>query len=64
METDDDFIKANPSLAALCSEDLSDLGAAELEARIKALEGEITRCKTAIGARSQSRADAEAFFRS
>lgn len=44
-------------------DDLSAMSEHELQARIAALEGEIERCRTAIGARKSTKSAAEAFFR-
>jgi len=44
-------------------EDIATLSAHELEARIKRLEDEITRCRSEISARQATRSAAENFFK-
>jgi len=44
-------------------EDLSAVSEFELNARIAALEGEIARCREAIGARQATKSAADAFFK-
>jgi uncharacterized small protein (DUF1192 family) len=44
-------------------EDITALSAHELEKRIAALEGEIARCREAIGARNATKSAADAFFK-
>ena len=44
-------------------EELSAMSAHELEQRIKTLEGEIARCREAIGQRNATKSAADAFFK-
>jgi uncharacterized small protein (DUF1192 family) len=44
-------------------EDITAMSAHELENRIATLEGEIARCREAIGARNATKSAADAFFK-
>ncbi|MGJ3629142.1 DUF1192 family protein [Sphingomonas sp. MMS24-JH45] len=61
----DDILGPRPGepLAALLAEDLDRLSVAELEGRVAALEGEIARCRRRIHGATDTRADADALFR-
>lgn len=61
----DDILGARPDepLPALLREDLDRLSVEELEARVAALEGEITRCRAKIAGATSHRASADALFR-
>ncbi|MEH3102475.1 MAG: DUF1192 domain-containing protein [Sphingomonas phyllosphaerae] len=61
----DDILGARPDdpLTALLREDLDRLSVAELEARVKALEGEITRTRKKIEGAVNHRASADAIFK-
>lgn len=64
MDVDDDLARrANDPLAQLLRQDLGPLSVAELEARIKALEGEIARTRSVIENAVNHKASAEALFR-
>jgi len=62
---DDKWVERNQSdvLRALLSEDLSDYGVGELEARINALEGEIARSKAEISSKEGTLSAAEQLFK-
>jgi uncharacterized small protein (DUF1192 family) len=61
----DDILGARPDdpLTALLREDLDRLSVAELDARVKALEGEIARTRKKIEGAVNHRASADAIFR-
>ncbi|AYO76331.1 MULTISPECIES: DUF1192 domain-containing protein [Sphingobium] len=64
MDMDNDLPrKADDPLAQLLRQDLGPLSVAELEARIKALETEITRTRTKIESAVNHKATAEALFK-
>jgi uncharacterized small protein (DUF1192 family) len=55
--------KAKGPLAELCAEDLDRLSVHELEARVAALEAEVTRTKNRLGSAGSRRAAADALFK-
>ena len=55
--------KADDPLAQLLRQDLGPLSVADLEARILALEGEITRIRSKIESAVNHKASAEALFK-
>jgi uncharacterized small protein (DUF1192 family) len=59
----DDLEPRKKAVDVVLGEDISALSAHELEARIARLEGEIARCREALGARATTRTAAEGFFR-
>ena len=64
MDMDNDLPrKANDPLAQLLRQDLGPLSVADLEVRIKALEGEIARTKSKIEDAVNHKASAEALFK-
>jgi len=63
MEIDDSPRRPSDALAELIREDLDRLSVAELEARVTALEGEISRCRRKIEHAVNDRASADALFR-
>lgn len=63
MEFDDAPSRPNDALAELVRQDLDRLSVAELEARVAALEGEISRCRRKIEYAVNHRASADALFR-
>ena len=62
---EDDFFSSKPQdlLAQLVREDLGPLSVDELEARIEALKGEITRVEAHMQAASAHRSAAEQLFK-
>lgn len=62
MDPEELLPRKKPSVPLL-GEDLSFMSEFELSARIMALEGEIARCRQAIGARQSTKANADAFFK-
>ena len=64
MEPDDALARAANPLSQLVRQDLDPLSVAELEARIAALEAEITRARLKIERAVNHRASADALFRS
>ncbi|ALR21764.1 MULTISPECIES: DUF1192 domain-containing protein [Sphingobium] len=64
MDLDDDLPrKADNPLAQLIRQDLGPLSVADLEARIKALEGELARTRSKIESAVNHKATAEALFK-
>ncbi|WP_375196584.1 DUF1192 domain-containing protein [Sphingobium sp.] len=64
MDMDEDLPrKADDPLAQLLRQDLGPLSVADLEARILALEGEITRTRSKIESAFNHKASAEALFK-
>jgi uncharacterized small protein (DUF1192 family) len=64
MDMDEDLPrKADDPLAQLLRQDLGPLSVADLEARILALEGEITRIRSKIESAVNHKASAEALFK-
>ncbi|HJT40431.1 MAG TPA: DUF1192 domain-containing protein [Sphingobium sp.] len=64
MDMDDDLArKADDPLAGLLRQDLGPLSVADLEARIKALEGEIARTRSKIEDAVNHKISAEALFK-
>lgn len=64
MDMDDDRpAKADDPLAQLLRQDLGPLSVADLEARIKALEGEVARARSKIEDAVNHKASAEALFK-
>jgi uncharacterized small protein (DUF1192 family) len=64
MDMDEDLPrKADDPLARLLRQDLGPLSVADLEARILALEGEITRIRSKIESAVNHKASAEALFK-
>ena len=64
MDMDDDRpAKADDPLAQLLRQDLGPLSVADLEARIRALEGEIARTRSKIEDAVNHKASAEALFK-
>jgi uncharacterized small protein (DUF1192 family) len=64
MDMDEDRpTKADDPLAQLLRQDLGPLSLAELEQRIRALEGEIARTRSKIEDAVNHKASAEALFR-
>ena len=64
MDMDNDLPrKTDDPLAQLLRQDLGPLSVAELEARIRALETEITRTRTKIESAVNHKATAEALFK-
>lgn len=64
MDMDNDLPrKADDPLARLIQQDLGPLSVADLEARIAALEGEISRTKAKLISAVNHKASAEALFR-
>ena len=63
MDLDDAPSRPNDALAELIRQDLDRLSVAELEARVAALESEITRCRAKISQAVNHRASADALFR-
>jgi uncharacterized small protein (DUF1192 family) len=63
MEMDDAPSRPNDALTELLRQDLDPLSVAELESRIAALEGEITRSRAARDRSVDHRASADALFR-
>jgi uncharacterized small protein (DUF1192 family) len=61
----DDILGPRPDdpLPSLLREDLDRLSVSELEARISALEGEISRCRAKIEGAVNHRASADALFK-
>ena len=55
-------ISRGAAMKTVLTEDLSGYPAAELEARIAALEGEIERTRGALAAKRQGRSAADALF--
>ncbi len=62
MDLDDAPSRPNDALAELVRQDLDRLSVAELEARIAALEGEISRTRDKIQRAVNHRASADALF--
>jgi uncharacterized small protein (DUF1192 family) len=62
----DDILGPRPNdpLTALVHEDLDRLSVAELEARVRALEAEIDRCRRKIEGAVNHRASADQLFKS
>lgn len=63
MDLDDAPSRPNDALAELIRQDLDRLSVAELEARVAALEGEISRCRQKIEHAVNHRASADALFK-
>lgn len=64
MDKDDDLPrKADDPLTRLLRQDLDPLSVADLEARIRALEGEISRTRLKMESAVNHKATAEALFR-
>lgn len=63
MDHDDLPSRPNDPLATLVRQDLDRLSLAELEARVAALEGEITRCREKLRGAADNRASADALFK-
>ncbi|WP_030541494.1 MULTISPECIES: DUF1192 domain-containing protein [Sphingobium] len=64
MDVDDDLARrADDPLAQLLRQDLGPMSVADLEARIKALEGEIVRTRSKIESAVNHKASAEALFK-
>jgi uncharacterized small protein (DUF1192 family) len=59
----DDLPRKKKFTEIILGQDLSTLSEFELGARIMELEGEIARCRAAIGARQATKDAASAFFR-
>jgi uncharacterized small protein (DUF1192 family) len=59
----DDLPLKKRATEIVLGQDLSQLSVFELEARIRDMEGEIARCREAIGAKGASKNAADAFFR-
>ena len=59
----EDLLPKKKAPDIVLGEDLSTLSVHELERRIEALETEIERCRTAIGARQATRSAADSFFK-
>jgi uncharacterized small protein (DUF1192 family) len=64
MDLDDAFSRPGDALTELIRQDLDPLSVAELEARITALEVEISRCRSRIEHAVNHRASADQLFRS
>ena len=58
-----DEIRPKPQKSLTIGEDLSTLSVAELEARIKSLEGEIERVKAELDAKRRHEAAASSLFK-
>ncbi|MEJ7933405.1 DUF1192 domain-containing protein [Sphingobium sp. AN558] len=64
MDMDNDLPrKADDPLARLIQQDLGPLSVADLEARVTALEGEISRTRAKLKSAVNHKASAEALFR-
>ncbi|CAM3278275.1 DUF1192 domain-containing protein [Sphingomonas zeae] len=63
MDPDDSPLRLPDALAALTKQDLDPLSVAELESRIAALEGEITRTRRHMDRAATHRASADALFK-
>ncbi|MDI1297158.1 MAG: DUF1192 domain-containing protein [bacterium] len=64
MDMDDDLPKkADDPLARLLRQDLGPLSVADLEARIRALEAELSRTRSEIERAVNHKANAEALFK-
>lgn len=59
----EDLVPKKKRAAIVLGEDLSEMSAPELEARITELETEIARCREAIAARNATKAAAATFFK-
>lgn len=59
----DDLVPKKKRPAIVLGEDLSEMSAPELEARIVELEVEIERCREAIAARNATKTVAATFFK-
>lgn len=59
----DELLPKKKAPEIVLGEDLSAMSAHELEARISALEAEISRCREAIGARQATKSAADSFFK-
>lgn len=59
----DELLPKKKAPEIVLGEDLSAMSAHELEARIAALQAEITRCQEAIGARKATKSAADSFFK-
>lgn len=59
----DDLVPKKKRAAIVLGEDLSEMSAPELEARIGELDTEIARCREAIAARNATKAAAATFFK-
>ena len=59
----DELLPKKKAPEIVLGEDLSAMSTHELEARIAALQAEITRCQEAIGARKATKSAADSFFK-
>jgi uncharacterized small protein (DUF1192 family) len=59
----DDLPLKKKSTEIVLGQDLSQLSEFELAARIMDMEGEIARCRAAIGARQATKSAADSFFK-
>ena len=60
----DELMPKKKRPAIVLGEDLSELSAPELQARIGEMQAEIARCREAIAARDATKAAAATFFKS
>ncbi|HTQ12274.1 MAG TPA: DUF1192 domain-containing protein [Rhizomicrobium sp.] len=63
IDPDELLPRKKPVNEIILGQDLSALSAHELEARIAAMQEEISRCRAAIESRQATKSAADAFFR-